>query len=93
MKYIEELVVGDAFTFKDNLFILTSDFKKNGHRMVVNLNNGLISWLNSDDTVDIQPIFTLDTENNIIPITNANLISKTKNISQIPIMAHSTRTS
>jgi hypothetical protein len=93
MKYIEELVAGDIFAFKDNIFILTSDFKKNGNRMAVNLNNGLISWLNSDDTVNVQPIFTIDTENNIIPITNANLLSKTENIPQIPHVAHISRTS
>ena len=91
MKYIEELNIGDVFTAKDNLFILTSDFKKNGSRMGISLSNGLPTWFEPQNTVKLNTIFTTDTDNNIIPITNVNNSSKTASIHQVPSVAHSTR--
>lgn len=68
MKYIEELSVGDSFQVDNNIFIITSDFKKNGDRNCVNLANGFSRWMESNTVVDICPIYTLDTDNNITPI-------------------------
>lgn len=93
MKYIEELSIGDIFTTKNILYILTSDFKKDGSRMGISLSNGFSFWFNGQDPVDIQPIFTMDKENNIIPITNANHNPQNTNIYKIPSVAHTVRTS
>ncbi len=87
MKYIEELNVSDCFIYKDNIFILTSDFKKNGSRLAISLNNGFASWFNFEEIVELTSIFTTDKDNNIIPIKNANNNQNT-NFSQIPAVAH-----
>lgn len=81
MKYIEELSVGDAFVFQDQIYILTSDFKKNGDKSCVNLKNGLSRWLSSQETVEISPIYTLDQDNTIIPVKPVLTNEPPKNIS------------
>ena len=68
MKYIEELSVGDTFTHKDNIFILTADFKKNHQRNCVCLTTGLSRWFEASDIVDLCPVYTLDKQNNVIPM-------------------------
>lgn len=68
MKYIEELSIGDSFTLDNKIYILTSDFKSNGQKCCVGLNDGFIRWLSSQETVDVTPIYILDKDNNIIPI-------------------------
>lgn len=68
MKYIEELENGDSFSHKDRLYLLTSDYKKNGQRLSYDLKSGLPFWFNPQDMVDNTPIYKLDTNNNIIPI-------------------------
>lgn len=68
MKYIEELECGDTFSYKDIMYLLTSDFKSNGQRLAYSLLTGFPLWLNSDTIVDHQPIYTLDNNNNTIPI-------------------------
>lgn len=88
MKYIEELAVGDVFVFQSKLFILTSDFKKNGSRLATCLSDGFPSWFKSDEIVHINQIFTLDTDNNIIPIQNVNHSSQNQNIPQVASVAH-----
>lgn len=67
MKYIEELSAGDSFR-TDNIFIITSDFKKNGDRRCVDLSSGSSRWIPSNTIVDVCPIYTLDTDNNITSI-------------------------
>jgi hypothetical protein len=64
MKYLEELKPGECFCITKELFIVTMDFKKDGSRMVVNLNSGISRWMNGSTVCDISPIFTLDNENN-----------------------------
>ena len=66
MKYLEELDIGDCFSFSGNHFILTADFKKNGDKLAVCLSNGLSQWVGLSCIIDPIDIFTLDTENNII---------------------------
>jgi hypothetical protein len=68
MKYIEELNPGDCFTFDSSLFILTSDFKKNGQKLSYSLCSGQPRWMNSQDIVESTSIYTLDENNNISPV-------------------------
>lgn len=68
MKYLEELSPGDCFEFKDSNYVVLFDYKKNGDRHCVSLNNGSTRWLKSDSIVDLCPIYKLDSDNNILPI-------------------------
>lgn len=76
MKYVEELNSGDAFTFKDQLFILTSDFKNNGSRKAINLNDGMCKWFDANSTCEFIDLFMLDKNNNIIKVKIADEKSK-----------------
>lgn len=68
MKYIEELHIGDTFSYKDQLFLLTSDFKSNGHRLCYSLISGQPSWLANQTMIEHHPIYILDKDNNTIPV-------------------------
>lgn len=83
MKYIEELNCGDCFTHNASHCVLTIDFKKNGDRLAINLNNGNPVWLKSNDMVSQIDIFTLDKDNNIVAIKERqkDAISQNSNIS------------
>lgn len=70
MKYIEEINPGDTFVVNNNLYVLSSDFKSNGNRMAVSLDNGFPVWLSGQTIVENLPLFKLDKDNNIIPIKN-----------------------
>lgn len=66
MKYIEELSIGDCFAISSSNFIITTDFKKNGQRLCVNLKDGSTKWFEPNASVDNIDIFTLDKDNNVI---------------------------
>jgi hypothetical protein len=68
MKYIEEINGGDCFEFGNNKYLLTSDFKKSGSKLAYNLTNGLAKWFDAQDIIEICPVYTLDSNNNIVPI-------------------------
>lgn len=68
MKYIEELSNGDSFILDGNYYIITSDFKKNGYRLCVDLKTGSGRWINPSENIDNVDIFTFDKDNNIIAI-------------------------
>jgi hypothetical protein len=68
MKYLEELSPGDCFEFQNNNYVVLLDYKKSGQRCCAMLSNGSTRWLNPDAIVDISPIYTIDKDNNIIPI-------------------------
>lgn len=68
MKYIEELKNAETFKFEDQYWFLTGDFKSNGQRLCFNMNSGLARWLKASDIVEITPVYTLDKENNTVPI-------------------------
>lgn len=68
MKYLEEIEPGDCFNIGDTIYILTTDFKKSGDRLCYKLHNGTPQWISSNQIVDINPIYTLDKDNNISPI-------------------------
>lgn len=68
MKYIEELSCGDCFKIDNQLFILTSDFRKNGQKLAYSLLSGNPRWMNSTDITETISIYTLDENNNISPV-------------------------
>lgn len=72
MKYIEELNFGDTFSYKDQILILTSDFRSNGSRLCYSLNNGQPCWLTNQTIVEHCQVYILDKDNNIIPIKTTN---------------------
>ena len=83
-KYIEELSFGDSFEFDGIIYILSSDFKKNGDRMALSTNNGQSRWLNSSVIVNSCELYTMDKDNNIIalkPKEKENVANKTQDLS------------
>lgn len=68
MKYVEELDCGDTFSFKDQIFLLTSDFKANGSRLCYSLIDGYPSWIPNQTMVNHNPVYILDKDNNTISI-------------------------
>ena len=67
-KFIEELESGDCFEIENKRFILTSDYKKNGDRLAIDAANGNSRWLKSDCHVFVLTLYTMDSENNFMPI-------------------------
>lgn len=75
MKYLEELSVGECFQIKQSHWLLTSDFKSNGKKLCYDLSTGYPQWMDGNTIVEISPIYSLDKDNNILPIkayTNEN---------------------
>lgn len=68
MKYLEEISPGDCFIFENKPFILTTDFKRSGDRLSYRLDNGKPFWLKPNVVIDINPIYYLDKDNNLIPL-------------------------
>ncbi len=67
MKYLESVNSGNCVSHNNKYYILTSDFKKNGERLCISMNDGIPRWLESNATVDVIQLFHTDKENNIIP--------------------------
>lgn len=72
MKYLEELSVGESFTYNDITFILTTDFRNNGDRRCINLSDGSCKWINNQQIVNSQQIYILDENSNIIALKPTN---------------------
>lgn len=67
-KYIEEMHNGDCFAVDEVYYVLTTDFKKNGHRLAVSVKDGFLRWFDSSKMVEELQLYTMDKDNNIIPI-------------------------
>lgn len=68
VKYLEEMDAGDTIEFENNYYVVTADYKKSGSRSCVNLKTGLSKWIEPNAIVDINPIYLLDSDNNIVAI-------------------------
>lgn len=68
MKYLEEILQGDCFSYNHSFYIMTNDFKKNGDRLSIDLKTGYSKWLKPGEIVTLIDIFTIDKDNNIIAI-------------------------
>jgi hypothetical protein len=83
-KYIEELKHADCFEHQGSLYLVTSDFKKNGERNCVNIKTGCSMWLKGNTIVSEASLYSIDKDNNFYPIkseTNVETLIKNKNIS------------
>ena len=81
MNYIEELVNGETFAYKEDKFILTTDFKKNGSRLCTNLVDGSQRWFKSSEIIDKTPVYYIDNDNNIVNLKKDITNEKNTNIS------------
>lgn len=82
-KFIEELTAGDIFELENQRFVVTSDFKKNGERLCVNLNTGNVRWFKPDSHVIHVSLYAMDSDNNFHPIKEikSDVSIKTQSIS------------
>ena len=69
MKYIEELSAGNCFLYKDKYYLLTIDFRGDNKKLCYELNSGCPYWLDGSTIVENTQICSIDSTNNIIPIT------------------------
>lgn len=82
MKYIEELKHGETFIVNNKIYLLTCDLKKDGKRLCYCISDGLPNWFASNETIKSIELYTLDENQNILPIkANHDVSSKIKNIS------------
>lgn len=70
MKYLEELCPGECFRHDESLFLLTCDFKANGNRLCYSLDEGQPKWIPSNAMVNIDPIYTLNSDNAVVAVKN-----------------------
>ena len=68
MKYLEELESGDCFRFEDKYYLKLTDYKKTGERCCISLVSGSMRWIPGESIVNEDQLYTLDKENNIIPL-------------------------
>ena len=71
MKYLEELIPGDLFSYKNEYFILTCDFrniKDNKKYLCMSINNGFSNWMEGNTSVEILDLYFRDKEGNIIAV-------------------------
>lgn len=79
MKFIEELENGDIFIYKDIPYLLTQDSKKNNDRLCYSLKDGSCRWLKPDTMIHHEPVYTLDSNNNIQPVKETKEKTSEKN--------------
>lgn len=77
MNYIEEIKPGQAFNKDNHIFVLTTDYKKDGSRLAVSAEQGDLRWFKPNEIVNTAPIFKLDEDNNVIAI-NQNILENNK---------------
>lgn len=85
MQYLEDIENGACVLISGEYFVVTSDFKSSGNRLLISLVNGSPRWFSSSVMVESVDIFTFDKETNILPIkpnNNApqNILNKTTDI-------------
>lgn len=68
MKYLEELETGDSFELNGDYYIVTTDFKKNGQKLCIDLKTGFGQWLKPEDSIETIDLFTFDKDSNMMPI-------------------------
>lgn len=81
MIYIEELEPGDVFVSEDTIYLLTCDFKSNNDRLCFCLSTGLPKWFGPSTIVSINPVYSLDNNNNIVPVKESKKHDPNSNIS------------
>lgn len=67
-KFLEELEPGSFFEFDNKRFLLTSDFKKNGDKFCIDIDNGQARWIKPDAHIHYINLYAMDINNNFNPI-------------------------
>lgn len=84
MKYIEELSPGEIFSWKNQRYVLSSDFRplKDGYtkHMSVSINNGSCKWFSSNESVEIVDLYRRDKDGNILLVKEYDDDKKNQNI-------------
>jgi hypothetical protein len=68
-KYIEEMDNGECFMYNSDLYIITSDFRKNKNlyeKKCIAIKDGSCRWMSSNSIVDKIDLFYRDKDNNIL---------------------------
>lgn len=86
MNYLEDTEKGSCVKIAEEYFVVTSDFKSNGNRLLISLSDGSARWFGQSVMADIIEVFTFDKDTNILPIkTNKNapknILNQATNIS------------
>jgi hypothetical protein len=68
MKYIEELEPGDCFELSGNYYVVSRDFKNNGHKMCLSIVDGFSKWISPETITNPIDVFTTDKDSHIIAI-------------------------
>ena len=68
MKYIEELAAGETFIYQTSYYMMTTDFKNSGDMLCYNLSDGFPKWFTSNTSVNIEPIYILDENQNLLSL-------------------------
>lgn len=68
MKYLEELKPGQLFSYKNDRFVLTSDYTKSNKRSCISLNNGFVHWLLDNTIVELLELYYRDQDGNIVAV-------------------------
>lgn len=68
MKYIEEINAGESFSYRENTFIMSSDFRKNGDRLCLSMLDGNTRWLGPSEIVEQVVLYTIDKDSNLVKI-------------------------
>lgn len=72
MKYLEELLPGNVFSYKNELYLLSIDHRKDQDKrkygMSISLVNGTIRWIPDNAMVEEIQLYQLDNNNNFAPI-------------------------
>jgi hypothetical protein len=79
-KYIEEVATGNIFVYKSSYWVLTTDFKNNGYRMCISLQDGFPFWFPPTSMVEEIEALTLDSNNNLIKLKQNNETTSTNTI-------------
>lgn len=68
MKYLEELKPGQLFSYKDNRFVLTSDFNRSNKKLCISLTNGFANWLLDNTVVELLDLYYRDQDGNLVAV-------------------------
>ena len=66
--YIEEIPSGRTFFYNNELFLITTDIKKDGSRLCISMRNGFVRWLKANTVVKTVSLYYINNDNNFLPI-------------------------
>jgi hypothetical protein len=69
---ISKLLFGSTFLLNHNIFILTQDRNRLDQRNCINIKTGSSQWIDDSIDVEIVPLYTLDKNNNFMPLKEDN---------------------